>query len=270
MTTATALVDSPATGTLTRNETAIPLQHVDTLAPHTTTAIGNGRVTGVAQQLLNYDPEAMVWQDSPHLSLMLSSVVKWTLVAIVWLSALMMLAPFSAMPKAEPVESAQVQKTEKQRAQEKKNARKEGKKAQSARAEEASSGNVGAAAEPGVAQPETAPWYRGLKWVGILVLAYQAYQHLVWALRLKCIKYKMSSQRLIVESGIFSKTSNAYELHQLQSAQVSSPFFLRMYRCANLYVGVWLIGIRNAEAVRDLIRNAGQIEAGRAEKARWR
>jgi hypothetical protein len=31
-----------------------------------------------------------------------------------------------------------------------------------------------------------------------------------------------------------------------------------------------LSGIRNAEAVRDLIRNAGQIEAGRIDKARFR
>jgi uncharacterized membrane protein YdbT with pleckstrin-like domain len=100
---------------------------------------------------------------------------------------------------------------------------------------------------------------------------YQVYRHCVWALRLKNIKYKMSSQRLMVESGIFSKTTTTYELHTLGSAgQIQSPFFPRLFGRSNLWVGLWLSGIRNAEAVRDLIRNAGQIEAGRIDKARFR
>jgi hypothetical protein len=54
------------------------------------------------------------------------------------------------------------------------------------------------------------------------------------------------------------------------AGQTQSPFFPRLFERANLWVGLWLSGIRNAEAVRDLIRNAGQIEAGRINKARFR
>jgi hypothetical protein len=54
------------------------------------------------------------------------------------------------------------------------------------------------------------------------------------------------------------------------AGQTQSPFSPRLFGRANLWVGLWLSGIRNAEAVRDLIRNAGQIEAGRIDKARFR
>ena len=81
----------------------------------------------------------------------------------------------------------------------------------------------------------------------------------------------MSSQRLSVESGIFSKAVIAYELHELQNGQVLKPWNLRLFGRDTLYVsGQWLYAIKNAEAVRDLIRNAGQIEASRVEKARFR
>ena len=80
----------------------------------------------------------------------------------------------------------------------------------------------------------------------------------------------MTSQRLMIESGIFSKIKNACELHKRDAGQIHSPFFLRMFDCANLYAGVWLSGIRNAEAVHDLIRNDVEIEASRVDKARLR
>lgn len=263
MNSVTTTPDSPAPNALAAHDAAIPLQHVDSLATHTTANIGDAKVTGMAQQLLNYDPEAMVWQDSPNLSLMLSSVIKWALIVLVWAAVLVLLAPRTT-PQPEAAQQAQVEKTEEQPAHGKKSSRKD-------KAAKSDSASRDAAAEP-AAPTDSAehPWRPFIKWIGLLVIAYQVYAHLVWALRLKCIKYKMSSQRLIVQSGIFSKTTNTYELHQLQAGQVQSPFFLRLCGCANLYVGVWLIGIRNAEAVRDLIRNAGQIEASRMDKARWR
>ncbi len=260
MNTVTDIAPTPTSGAVAAHDVPIPLQHVDSLAAHTTANIGDARVTGMAQQLLNYDPEAMVWQDSPNLSMMLSSLIKWTLIVAVWIAVLALLAPRAAAPQAEAQQQAQVEKTEEKPARGKKPTRKD-------KAAKSESAPPAPAPEPAAAEH---PWRPFIKWIGLLVVAYQVYAHLVWALRLKCIKYKMSSQRLIVQSGIFSKTTNTYELHQLQAGQVQSPFFLRLFGCANLYVGVWLIGIRNAEAVRDLIRNAGQIEASRMDKARWR
>jgi hypothetical protein len=255
-------------GSVVNREKVISLHDVDTLVTQTATNIGDGRVTAIAQDLLNYDPEAQVWQDSPSLALMVSSIVKWCFYIVLWLGALSYLAvPPSLPPSTTPADAAQTAPAapvpEKQ-AHGKKKSRAAAKAASVAEEPKAPAGKATSAGRDDI-------WYQLAKWVGILVIAYQVYAHGVWALRLKNIRYKMSSQRLMVESGIFSKTTNTYEIHQLNaSGQIHRPFFLRLFGRANLWVGVWLSGIRHPEAVRDLVRNAGQIEASRVEKARWR
>ena len=261
MTTTLDIVNPSSSGSVANRDNAVPLQHIDTLVTRTDANIGNANVTSVAQQLLDYDTEAMVWQDRPHLSLMLSSVLKWVMIAVIWIAALVLFAPKPVLPPSEQVQAEQAPA-------EKPAKKKSSRNSKHAKAEESKAAETGAAAQP--AAKDEMPWHTILKWLGMLVFAYQVYAHLVWALRLKCIKYKMTSQRLTIESGIFSKVNNTYELHRLNAGQIHSPFFLRMFGCANLYAGVWLSGIRNAEAVRDLIRNAGQIEASRVDKARFR
>lgn len=246
----------------------MPLHHVDSLHTHAGSNIGDGRVTAIAQNILNYDPEAQVWQDSPSLSLMLSSICKWVIFVLVWLGALSFLSPAPSLPKAETAQPVQTAVVADNHAHGKKGSRARGKAASAAVAPTAAP-EAAQTAAPG--KDNNGNWYHLVLAVGVLIIAYQIYSHCVWALRLKNIKYKMSSQRLMVESGIFSKTSNTYELHNLGSTgQIQSPFFPRLFGRSNLYVGLWLSGIRNAEAVRDLIRNAGQIEASRVEKARFR
>jgi hypothetical protein len=268
------VLGGPDEGSVVNRENVMSLHNVDSLVTQTGTNIGDGRVTAIAQELLNYDPEAQVWQDSPSLSLMLSSVVKWVFLILVWLGALAVFAPAPAVPAAPQAEAAQAVQTapvNDRHAKGKKKSR-AGKAAvdEQNAANGAASGNAATAQTAAPGQPDNI-WYQVAKWAGILVIVYQVYCHCIWALRLKCFKYKMSSQRLTIVSGVFTKTTNTYELHTLNSSgQIHSPLFLRLFGRSNLYVGVWLSGIRNAEAVRDLVRNAGQIEASRVEKARWR
>lgn len=254
-------------GSVVNREKVIPLHDVDTLMTQTATNIGDGRVTSIAQELLNYDPEAQVWQDAPSLALIVSSVVKWAIYIVLWLAALSYLAVPPALPPSVPQADAapavQTAAVPEKHGQSKKKSR-AAKNASVTQEQKAPAGNAAPAERDQL-------WYQLAKWAGLLIIAYQVYVHGVWALRLKNIRYKMSSQRLTVESGIFSKTTNTYEIHQLNSAgQIHRPFFLRLFGRANLWVGVWLTGIRHPEAVRDLVRNAGQIEASRIDKARWR
>jgi len=252
-------------GNVAHPDNVLPLHHVDNLRTNVGANIGDGRVTGIAQNILNYDPEAQVWQDSPSLSLMLSSMVKWAILILVWIGVLAYLAPSPSLPNSETAQPAPAAAAE---------AHPRGKKAKThGKTTSAAAESNAAASAPPAAKPnedkEVARFL--LLALGILIIIYQVYSHCVWALRLKNIKYKMSSQRLMVESGIFGKTTNTYELHTLASSgRIDSPFFPRLFGRSNLWVGVWLSGIRNADAVRDLIRNAGQIEAGRVDKARFR
>ena len=239
------------------------LHDVDDLKVSAHTDIGDSRVTSVAHMVLDYDPEAMIWQDSPSPSLMFPSLVKWTLIIAIWVLALIVLRPAPAVSvPTDPTPSVQ----EPVEAQTPK-----GKKGKVSQKTEKSQAKAKAKGTPVKQSTPDDTAYTWTLYVGLLVLAYQLYSHGKWYLRLKNISYKMSSQRLAIESGIFSKAVNAYELHQLQNGQVYKPWSLRLFGRENLYIsGLWLTGIKNAEAVRDLIRNAGQIEASRIEKARFR
>lgn len=237
------------------------LHDVDDLKVISHTDIGDSRVTSVAHQVLNYDPEAMIWQDSPSPSLMLPSILKWGLVIAFWMVALLVLRPAPAAPLPAEATATVQQHVEVQTPK--------GKKGKSAHKVEDS--QASAKANPVKHSTPDDTVYIWTLYIGLLVLSYQLYTHGGWYLRIKNMSYKMSSQRLAIESGIFSKAVNTYELHQLQNGQVYKPWNLRIFGRENLYIsGLWLSGIKNAEAVRDLIRNAGQIEASRIEKARFR
>lgn len=239
------------------------LHDVDDLKVSPHSDIGDSKVTSIANMVLNYDPEAMIWQDSPSPSLMLPSLVKWTLIITIWALALIVLRPAPAVSvPTNPTPSVQ----EPVEAQPSKS-----KKGNVSHKVEESQANAKTKAEPVKQSTPDDTAYTWTLYIGLLVLAYQLYRHCKWYLRVKNISYKMSSQRLAIESGIFSKAVNSYELHHLQNGQVYKPWNLRLFGRENLYIsGLWLEGIRNAEAVRDLIRNAGQIEASRIEKARFR
>lgn len=253
------IVEGNASEVVNSGNSVMSLHAVDDLKVTAHTDIGDSRVTAIAQQLLDYDRETMIWQDSPSPALMLPSLVKWVVIVAVWVAALVYLQPATPVP-APVAEPAPVENVEQPAAK--------AKKAKAARKTEAPRVDAKPAAKPSARDDTVFTW---TLYVGLLVLAYQIYSHGTWFLRLKNISYKISSQRLAIESGIFSKALNTYELHQLNNGQVYKPWNLRLFGRENLYVsGLWLSGIRNAEVVRDLIRNAGQIEASRIEKARFR
>ncbi len=93
-------------------------------------------------------------------------------------------------------------------------------------------------------------------------------------LSLAAVKYRATSQRLFIESGIFVSRSIPYEIHTLGDAVVSSNLILKLFRIENLTIlaptTIELIGLRNADYVRDVLRSGGQLEAQRADKIRWR
>jgi hypothetical protein len=228
-----------------------------TLKATSRTDIGNSKVTSVASQILGYDPEAMLWQDSPSPSLMLPSLFKWAVIVVIWLAVLTVLRPSPL--QVSTTSNPEIQETVQAKSQ----------KAKKNKLTSSQANNT--VAQPKKSGESRSDVYEWTLYLGLLVVLYQFFGHAKWFLTLKNISYKLASQRLTIESGIFSKTINSYELHQLGSGQVYKPWNLRLFGRENLYVsGLWLSGIRSAEAVRDLIRNAGQIEASRIEKARFR
>jgi hypothetical protein len=59
----------------------------------------------------------------------------------------------------------------------------------------------------------------------------------------------------------------------LGDAVILKPLLLRMFGVSNLVItkpSVKLVGLRNAEYVRDILRQGGQLEAQRVDKIRWR
>jgi hypothetical protein len=64
-----------------------------------------------------------------------------------------------------------------------------------------------------------------------------------------------------------------YELHQLGDAVIVKPLLLRFFGVANLVITsppITLFGLRNAQYVRDILRQGGQLEAQRVDKIRFR
>jgi hypothetical protein len=96
---------------------------------------------------------------------------------------------------------------------------------------------------------------------------------LAYILKLMTTKYSASSQRLIVEEGSLHSVNRPYELHQLGDALIVKPLLLRLFNVSNLEIvkpPITLVGLRNAEYVRDILRQGGQMEASRVDKIRFR
>jgi hypothetical protein len=244
-------------------ESVKSIHNIDKLKVAAHTDIGDSMVTSIADEVLSYDPEAMIWQDSPSTSLMLPSILEWMVITVIWVFALNFLSP-------EPdVTSPIVAKPSVQNQSKAQNSKGKTEKNVNSAEDGQASSKAKSVPTKKPAQEDTAFIWTLI--IGVLILLYQVFGHIRWYLKIKSTKYKMSSQRITIESGIFSKVVATYELHKLQNGQVFKPWNLRLFGRDNLYVsGVPLNAIKNAEAVRDLIRNAGQIEASRVEKARFR
>lgn len=245
------------------------------------TDIGNNAITERAEDIRYSSDETMVWQETPSLALLVPRAVKY----LIWLAVIFILCAIannvvSGNPSAR---SALEQNGVRTTAPAARHAARKAKSRRSAAVpadadaatspdastSDAASSSDAAPAAP--AQPWTLARILFLVKVGFSVLF--ALLFLNYLFRLKTTKYSASSQRLIVEEGSWHSVNKPYELHQLGDAVIEKPALLRMFNVANLVITkpeVKLIGLRNAEYVRDVLRQGGQLEAQRADKIRWR
>jgi len=112
------------------------------------------------------------------------------------------------------------------------------------------------------------------RWWTVLALLALAAIHLAlryWHLR--STVYRLTSQRLEITAGLLNRCTVAHEVHRLDGMAITSSVWLRRRGRANLAIRsprIVLRAIRGADRVRDLLRDAGQLEAGRVDKIRWR
>jgi hypothetical protein len=248
--------------------------------------IGDNAITGRAEYIRQSTDEEMIWQESPSLALLLPRFVKYAvLMAIVLICCSLVKYFVGQNPSAQAaLAHAGISATSERRSAEP--SRRAGRKPRSghhAQAQDSSSDTASpddAATADGAATdtdaPRTAP-ASGLDRIlllvklcfgGLFTLLFLAY-----LLRLKTTKYCASSQRLIVEEGSWHTVNRPYELHQLGDAVIMKPLLLRMFDVSNLVItkpSVELVGLRNAEYVRDILRQGGQLEAQRVDKIRFR
>ena len=57
----------------------------------------------------------------------------------------------------------------------------------------------------------------------------------IWAwLKVKCRVYTLTSERLLIEDGVFNKTHETLELYRVRDMQVTEPFWLRLFGLQNI------------------------------------
>jgi hypothetical protein len=244
------------------------------------TDIGDSVITERAESIRYSNDEAMIWQETPSMALLLPRVLRYAIFLIIIFvacgitnrilsrnPATRFLLEHSGIRVSSTVPNA---------------TRHAARKLKSSRRASTDDAAATAADEStpsdDTTTSDTAP-SQGLTLNGILLwikLGFTALFALLLAgywFKLKTTKYCASSQRLIVEEGALHSVNRPYELHQLGDAVIHKPALLRMFGVSNLEFvepHIELYGLRNAEYVRDILRQGGQIEAQRADKIRWR
>jgi membrane protein YdbS with pleckstrin-like domain len=91
-------------------------------------------------------------------------------------------------------------------------------------------------------------------------------------LRVKCMRFTMTEQRLRIESGILNKKYDDMELYRVKDTSVARPFLLRMVGLGTISLitsdasdpNLELMAISDPMNVHDIIRN--QVEKMRRER----
>lgn len=243
--------------------------------------IGDNAVTGRAEYIRQSTDEEMIWQESPSLALLLPRFIKYAVMMVIVLIVCSMVKNYVTQnPYAQAaLERTGIHATGEGRSAEP--ARRAGRKPRgghraSDQPADTASPDGTAGAQPETEAPRSEP-AGGLNQIlalvklgfaGLFTLLF-----LVYLLKLTTTKYCASSQRLIVEEGSLHSVNRPYELHQLGDAVIEKPLLLRMFGVANLEITnprVTLLGLRNADYVRDILRQGGQLEAQRVDKIRFR
>jgi len=69
-----------------------------------------------------------------------------------------------------------------------------------------------------------------LIWLSLVPLIYAFWKYL----DLKCRIYEITNQRIIVKSGILSRTTDEMELYRVRDYRLSEPFYLRFFGLCNI------------------------------------
>ena len=263
--------------TIQQKPATVPVQAVSGVLGN----IGDNAVTGRAEYIRQSTDEEMIWQESPSLALLLPRFIKYAILMAIVLFACSAVKNFVARnPYAQgALESVGIHATVESRPSEP--ARRAGHKPRSGRRApdqpaDTSSPDATTDGAPEVETPRNEPpgglnqilAFVKLGFAGLFTLLFLAY-----LLKLTTTKYCASSQRLIVEEGSWHSENRPYELYQLGDAVIVKPLLLRIFGVSNLEITnplVKLVGLRNAEYVRDILRQGGQLEAQRVDKIRFR
>lgn len=243
--------------------------------------IGENAVTGRAEYIRNSTDEEMIWQETPSLALLLPRFVKYAVMMAILFFACSAVKNFVGqnLYAQAALEHAGIHNSGESRSAG--TTRRAGHKPRSGRhaadpsADAASSDSTtDAASDLDTPRPEPAnDLDRILASVKLCFAGLFTLLFLVYVLKLMTTKYCASSQRLIVEEGSLHSVNRPYELHQLGDAVIEKPLLLRFFGVSNLEIAkppVKLVGLRNAEYVRDILRQGGQLEAQRVDKIRFR
>ncbi len=241
------------------------------------TDIGDNNITEQAENIRYSSDEAMVWQEAPSLALLVPRAlgyIAWLIVIFVACSianhAIGRNPEARAMMERNGVQSSSIAP---------RHATTHKKGGHHASADDAADSSTDTAATPAddtdsdAAEPQGLTLNRIFFWVKSGFTALFAILFLFYLFKLKTTKYSASSQRLIVEEGALHSVNRPYELHKLGDAVIFKPALLRLFNVSNLVITephIELKGLRNAEYVRDILRQGGQLEAQRADKIRWR
>jgi hypothetical protein len=243
--------------------------------------IGDNVITGRAEYIRQNTDEEMIWQETPSLVLLMPRFIKYAiLMAIVFLACSAAKSYVRQNPYAQAaLESVGIHATAESRAFD--SPRRAGHKPRGGRhaaeqAADAASPDATTDVPSEVETPRSVPGNDLGHILNLIKLSFGALftvLFLAYILKLMTTKYCASSQRLIVEEGSIHSVNRPYELHQLGDAVIVKPLLLRLFNVSNLEITkppVLLVGLRNAEYVRDILRQGGQMEASRVDKIRFR
>ncbi len=102
----------------------------------------------------------------------------------------------------------------------------------------------------------------------LLPLAYALFK----AILIKAVRYEITSERIKISSGIFSKKNSAMELYRVKDYTMEAPFFYRLFHLGNINIltsdrstpQITLPAVPNAKKLMDDIR--AHVELRRDQK----
>jgi uncharacterized membrane protein YdbT with pleckstrin-like domain len=88
----------------------------------------------------------------------------------------------------------------------------------------------------------------------------------------KCIKYEITDQRIILTKGVFSRTTDELEHYRVKDIRLEEPFLLRIFGLSNVHLATTdrshqnfnIVAIKDGKALREELRK--HVEETREKK----